>query len=161
MNNASQRSSPPLPGSPILAPSALDLASLPFLFSRSPLALSFSLSVLPPLSLSLSLSLSARVAFRNLFVIKAAIYFTLIEKIGRLPLPATIYHDRTRSRPPLFFAFSPPQKIIMPRMYVPARCNCGTFPGLPRTSRLLNRECKWQLEIFGRDAKESRGIPGI
>jgi len=114
-----------------------------------------------PPSLSLSLSLSARVAFRNLFVIKAAIYFTLIEKIGRLPLPATIYHDRTRSRPPLFFAFSPPQKIIMPRMYVPARCNCGTFPGLPRTSRLLNRECKWQLEIFGRDAKESRGIPGI
>lgn len=32
------------------------------------------------------------VAFRNLFVIKAAIYFTLIEEIGRLPLATTIYH---------------------------------------------------------------------
>lgn len=59
---------------------------------------------LPSLSLSLlssssfsslareSIILWPAVAFRNLFVIKAAIYFTLIEEIGRLPLAATIYH---------------------------------------------------------------------
>lgn len=58
-------------------------------------------SPLPPLPLS-PLSLLSRasiilwpVAFRNLFVIKAAIYFTLIEEIGRLPLAATIYHVPT------------------------------------------------------------------
>jgi len=109
MNNVSQRS-PPLPDFPPASPHRRTRLGL--------LAISvfafFALLLPPPLSLSLSLSLEARVAFRNLFVIKAAIYFTLIEKIGRLPLPATIYHDRTRSRPPLFFAFSPPQKIIMP-----------------------------------------------
>lgn len=59
-------------------------------------------SPLPLLSLSLPLSPLSRasiilwpVAFRNLFVIKAAIYFTLIEEIGRLPLAATIYHVPT------------------------------------------------------------------
>lgn len=67
-------------------------------------------SPLPPLPLS-PLSLLSRasiilwpVAFRNLFVIKAAIYFTLIEEIGRLPLAATIYHVPT----PLSLSFSPP-----------------------------------------------------
>jgi len=89
MNNASQRSPLPL-NSPLLR---LDLT--PILFSIS---LSFSHSHSHSLTVSLVFSRASlsRVAFRNLFVIKAAIYFTLIEKIGRLPLAATIYHHRTR-----------------------------------------------------------------
>lgn len=121
MNNASLRSSPP---SALLHP---DTRSHPLSLLHFSLFLTLSFCLSLPRLLPLRASPSPRVAFRNLFVIKAAIYFTLIEKIGRLPLAATIYHDRTGSSSASLFAFSPPQKIIMPRMYVPAQCNCGTF----------------------------------
>lgn len=137
-----------LKGRPLLWPlfffaSILDLIPSLFAISLSFLSLfllSISLSRLLPLA-------STRVAFRNLFVIKAAIYFTLIEKIGRLPLAATIYHDRTRSSASLLTS-SPPQKIIMPRMYVPTRCNCGTFSRLrdfpPPESRMQMTKFLWK-----------------
>lgn len=122
MNNASLRSPPP---PPFLGPSSSRHSVLTLFHSL----LHFSPSFSPRLSSSSASSRASpsRVAFRNLFVIKAAIYFTLIEKIGRLPLAATIYHDRTGSSSASLFASSPPQKIIMPRMYVPAKCNCRTF----------------------------------
>lgn len=84
-------------------------------------------SPLPPLSLSLPLSPLSRasiilwpVAFRNLFVIKAAIYFTLIEEIGRLPLAATIYHVPTPlslSPPPLSHFIVSQEDYTLLKMY--------------------------------------------
>lgn len=121
MNNASLRSFPP-PPLLFLSPSSSRHS-----FSPSPAFLSFSFSSRLFSSSASSRASPSRVAFRNLFVIKAAIYFTLIEKIGRLPLAATIYHDRTGSSSASLSTSSPPQKIIMPWMYVPARCNCRTF----------------------------------
>lgn len=98
---------------------AILLSTLPPFLIPSPLP------PLPPLSLSFSpLSLLSRasiilwpVAFRNLFVIKTAIYFTLIEEIGRLPLAATIYHVPTPLSLSLFLSASFTLHRVSRRLY--------------------------------------------
>lgn len=81
MNNASVRSP--------LCPHRLPFLTILYRYSPS-YCLPF-----PRFLLSLACIILWPVAFRNLFVIKAAIYFTLIEQIGWLPFAATIYHALT------------------------------------------------------------------
>lgn len=108
-----------------------------FSFLPSPLSFLRLSTRSPPLSLSLSLLSSSSsssfsslaresiilwpaVAFRNLFVIKAAIYFTLIEEIGRLPLAATIYHvplSLSLSPPPLSHFIASQEDYTLLKMY--------------------------------------------
>lgn len=90
MNNASERSPLWTHRLPLSWPSSTAIRLLHWLpprLANSPLSLSSVCSLLSHVHNTLW-----PVAFRNLFVIKAAIYFTLIEEIGRLPLATTIYH---------------------------------------------------------------------